>query len=54
MKLLGDYEQLILLQMIMVRPGIYLLELQKKLFMKFGMLVSVLRFMDVLGRVCIM
>ena len=62
MKLLDDYEQLILVQMIMERPGIYLLELKKKLLMKFGVPVSVhticrtLRFMgwDVLGRVCIM
>ena len=40
MKLHGDYEYLIFLQMMMERPGIYLLELQKKLFMKFGVLVS--------------
>ena len=31
MKQLGDYEQLILLQIIMERPSIYVLELQKKL-----------------------
>ena len=58
MKVHGDHEQLIL---IMGRPGIYLLELQKKHFMKFGMLVSVptiyrtLRFMGcTIGRVYIM
>ncbi len=41
MKLLGDYEQLVILQMILERPGIYLLELQNKLFLKFGVPVSV-------------
>ena len=55
MKLHGDYEHLILLQMIMERPGIYLLELQNKLI-KIGVLVSVpticrtLKFMGCTGQ----
>lgn len=40
-KLLGDYEQVILLQMILTRPGIYLLELQAELLKRFGVPVSV-------------
>lgn len=40
-KLLGTYEQVILLQMVMSRPGIYLHELQLDLEKKFGCLISV-------------
>ena len=41
LKLLGEYEQLVLLHMILDRPGIYLSELQMKLYEKFGVYVSV-------------
>ena len=40
-KLLGDYEQLVLLQLILNRPGIYLQELQTNLLEKFMVPVSV-------------
>ena len=40
-KLLGDMEQLILLRLILNYPGIYLSELQAKLFIKFGITVHV-------------
>ena len=39
-KLLGDHEQLILLQLILSRPGVYLHELQTELLNKFGVTVS--------------
>lgn len=39
-KILGGYEQLVLLRLILDRPGIYLIELQMSLFNKFGVLVS--------------
>lgn len=39
-KLLGDHEQLILLRMILTRPGIYLHELQTSLHEKFGVAIS--------------
>lgn len=40
-KLLGDYEQMVLLQVILNRPGIYLEELQTELIRRFGVCVSV-------------
>ena len=40
-KLLGEYEQLVILHNILKRPGIYLCELQDELFDRFGVLVSV-------------
>lgn len=40
-KLLGEYEQVVLLQLILSNPGIYLIELQTELSKKFGVLVSV-------------
>ena len=40
-KLLGDYEQVVLLQTIMEDPGIYLHEIQAKLLATFGVFVSV-------------
>ena len=40
-KLLGDMEQLILLRLILNYPGIYLNELQTKLFIKFGVTVHI-------------
>ena len=39
--LLGDYEQLILLRLILERPGIYLSEIQRKFFDMFGVEISV-------------
>ena len=39
-RLLGDYEQLILLRLILENPGIYLEEIQSKLFDIFGVEVS--------------
>ena len=39
-KLLGEYEQIVLLQMILERPGIYLVELQMKLLEKFWVHIS--------------
>ena len=42
-KLLGDYEQLILLRMILTRPGIYLHELQTSLQEKFGVVIHYLQ-----------
>ena len=39
-KLLGDHEQLVLLRMIMTRPGIYLHELQTSLHERFGVVIS--------------
>ena len=40
-RLLGDYEEVVILQTILARPGIYLAELQDELFDHFGVLVSV-------------
>lgn len=39
-KLLGDHEQLIILRMILSRPGIYLHEVQTSLHEKFGVVIS--------------
>ena len=39
-RLLGDYEQLVLLRIILEHPGIYLEEIQSKLFETFGVEVS--------------
>ena len=39
--LMGDYEQLILLRLILERPGIYLSEIQRKFFDMFGVEISV-------------
>ena len=39
-RLLGDHEQLILLHLIISRPGIYLHELQAEIWSKFGVMVS--------------
>ena len=39
-KLLGDFEQLVLLRLIFENPGIYLHEIQAKLLAKFGVTVS--------------
>ena len=41
MRLLGDFEQLILLRLILDKPGIYLHELQTEFFQMFGVSVSV-------------
>ena len=40
-KLLGDFEQLVLLRLIFENPGIYLHEIQAKLLAKFGVTVSI-------------
>ena len=40
-RLLGEYEQAVLLHTILSRPGIYLSEIQEELFDHFGVLVSV-------------
>ena len=40
-KLLGDYEQVVILHALLARPGIYLSEIQEELFKHFGVLVSV-------------
>ena len=39
-RILGEYEQLILLRLILTKPGIYLTEVQSGLLEKFGVLVS--------------
>ena len=41
LKLLGDFEEIMILRMITDFPGIYLHEMQEKLFTRFGMSISV-------------
>ena len=43
-KLLGDFEQLVLLRLIMNNPGIYLHEIQSKWLARFGVNVSAATF----------
>ena len=40
-RLLGDYEQVVILQTILARPGIYLSKVQDELFNHFNILISV-------------
>ena len=40
-KILGSFEQLILMRLILAHPGIYLHELQEKLYDDYGVIVSV-------------
>ena len=48
-KLLGDFEQLALLRLILKHPGIYLQELQDELFELFGVIISVSTICRTLG-----
>ena len=40
LKLLGDFEQLVLLNLVLENPGIYLDELKEKLLNRFGVMVN--------------